>query len=280
MPLTAVRHVRKMRGGAQSHLLEADNGCWYVVKFRNNPQHRRILVNELLCSVFLGYLKIAVPETALIRITAEFLADNPQLHLNLGTRRVPIEPGWHFGSQFPGDPNRIAVYDYLPDALLPQVANLDDFRAILVFDKWVANADGRQSIFHRALVHRSEGRGPASRPGFVARMIDHGFAFNGPHWDFPESPVQGLYHRRQVYESVRSLDDFRPWLDQIVHFPEEVIDQAWKRIPPDWIDGEEDQLAQLLDRLHARRSRLPELISACREGRINPFPNWAGSAPR
>jgi hypothetical protein len=275
MPLTAVRHMRKMRGGAQAHLLEADNGCWYVVKFRNNPQHRRILVNELLCSVFLSYLKIAVPETALIRVTAAFLADNPQLHLNLGARRIPIEPGWHFGSQFPGDPNRIAVYDYLPDALLPQVANLDDFRAILVFDKWVANADGRQSIFHRALVHRTEYHAPASRPGFVARMIDHGFAFNGPHWDFPESPIQGLYHRRQVYESVRSLDDFRPWLDLVVHFPEEVIDQAWKRIPPDWIDGEEDQLAQLLDRLHARRSRLPELISACREARTNPFPNWA-----
>jgi len=280
MPLTAVRHVRKMRGGAQSHLLEADNGCWYVVKFLNNPQHRRILVNELLCSVFLGYLKIAVPETALIRVTAEFLADNPELHLNLGMRRVPIEPGWHFGSQFPGDPNRIAVYDYLPDALLPQVANLDDFRAILAFDKWVANADGRQSIFHRALVHRSEDRAPASRPRFVARMIDHGFAFNGPHWDFPESPVQGLYHRRMVYESVRSLDDFRPWLDQIVHFPEEVMDQAWKRIPPDWIDGDEDQLAQLLGRLHARRSRLPELISACGEARMNPFPNWAASATR
>ena len=280
MPLTAVRHVRKMRGGAQSHLLEADNGCWYVVKFRNNPQHHRILVNELLSSVLLGYLKIAVPETALIRVSAEFLTANPELHLNLGTRRVAIEPGWHFGSQFPGDPNRIAVYDYLPDALLPQVANLDDFRAILVFDKWVANADGRQSIFHRALVHRSEVGAPASRAGFVARMIDHGFAFNGPHWDFPESPVQGLYHRRMVYESVRSLYDFRPWLDQIVHFPEEVIDQAWKRIPADWIDGEEDQLAQLLDRLHARRSRLPELISACRDARINPFPNWTGSATR
>src|ERR1019366_5226599 len=104
--------------------------------------------------------------------------------------------------------------------------------------------------------------------------------FQRPHWDFPESPVQGLYHRQVVYESVRSLDDFRPWLDQIVHFPEEVIDQAWKRIPPDWIDGEEDQLAQLRDRLHARRSRLPELISACRESRINPFPNWAGSTTR
>ena len=48
MPLTAVRHVRKMRGGAQAHLLEADDGKWYVVKFRNNPQHRRVLVNEVL----------------------------------------------------------------------------------------------------------------------------------------------------------------------------------------------------------------------------------------
>src|ERR1039457_5522287 len=52
-------------------------------------------------------------------------------------------------------------------------------------------------------------------------MIDNGFAFNGPHWDFPESAVQGLYHRRMVYESVRSLDDFCPWLDQLVHFPED-----------------------------------------------------------
>ena len=55
MPLTATRHVRKMRGGAQSHLLEADDGNWYVVKFRNNPQHWRVLVNELLCGALLDY---------------------------------------------------------------------------------------------------------------------------------------------------------------------------------------------------------------------------------
>jgi len=37
-----------MRGGAQSHLMRCDDGFYYVVKFQNNPQHRRILVNELL----------------------------------------------------------------------------------------------------------------------------------------------------------------------------------------------------------------------------------------
>ena len=271
MPLTAIRHVRRMRGGAQAHLLEADDGCWYVVKFRNNPQHRRILVNELLCSEFLEYLKISAPRTAFIHLTPDFLAANPEVHLTLGASRIAVAPGWHFGSRYPGDPERTAVYDFLPDALLGQVANIEDFRAILVFDKWAANADGRQCVFYRALVRRG---GAGARPGFVARMIDHGFAFDGPNWNFADSPLQGIYPRRLVYDAVRSLDDFQPWLDQVIHFPEEVMDRAWKRIPPDWIEGEEDALQQLLERLFERRARLPELIAACRSTRVNPFPNW------
>lgn len=271
MPLTAVRHIRKMRGGAQSHLLEADDGHWYVVKFRNNPQHRRILINEMLSTVLLDYLKISTPEIALLDVGAEFLAANPEVHLTLGNRRIEVEPGWHFGSRYPGDPSRTAVYDFLPDALLPSVVNLEEFRGVLVFDKWVANADGRQSIFYRANVRL--GRGEV-RPGFVVRMIDHGFAFNGPNWDFPDSPLQGLYARRIVYDPVRSLNDFQPWLDQLRNFPEEVIDQAWKRIPPDWLEGEEDALDRLLERLFERRKRVPELIDASRATRVNPFPNW------
>jgi hypothetical protein len=271
MPLTAVRHIRKMRGGAQSHLLQADDGHSYVVKFRNNPQHRRILVNELISSVLLDYLKISAPETAVLHVTPEFLAENPEVHLTLGAQRLDVEPGWHFGSRFPGDPALTAIYDFLPDALLPSIVNLEDFRGILVFDKWAGNADGRQSIFYRANVR--VGRG-APRPGFVARMIDHGFVFEGPNWDFSDSPLQGLYARRIVYDRVRSLDDFQPWLEQAMHFPEEVMDQAWKRIPPDWIAGEEDALERLLDRLYNRRMRLPQLLEACRGTRVNPFPNW------
>jgi len=272
MPLTAVRHVRKMRGGAQAHLLEADDGHSYVVKFRNNPQHRRILVNELLASTLLRYLQISAPETSLIHLDSGFLAANPDVCLTLGARRIPVEPGWQFGSRFPGDPSRTAVYDFLPDALLAQVANLPDFRAILVFDKWVGNADGRQSVFYRARVRREDA--PDARPGFVASMIDNGFAFNGPHWDFPDSPLQGLYGRRAVYEHVRSFGDFEPWLNQVMYFPEEVMDRAWRAIPADWVEGEEDELARLLEVLYDRRGRLPELISACRGGRIDPFPNW------
>ena len=39
-----------MRGGAQAHLMRAADGFFYVVKFRNNPQHLRVLANELLAA--------------------------------------------------------------------------------------------------------------------------------------------------------------------------------------------------------------------------------------
>ena len=277
-PITAVRHVRKMRGGTQAHLLEANDGHWYVVKFRNNPQHRRVLVNEILSATLLEYLQIAVPVTALIEISSEFLAANHEVCLTCGQKRIPVEPGKHFGSRYPGDPNGMAVYDFLPEALRSQVVNLEDFRAVLVFDKWVGNTDGRQSIFYRALVRREMAQ--EAQPGFVARMIDHGFAFNGPSWDFGDAPLHGLYSRHAVYDSVRSLEDFQPWLSQVIHFPEEVIDRAWKRVPLKWIEGDEDALVQLLERLYARRARVPELIAACGGASGNPFQNWAEQPPK
>src|SRR5713226_6447212 len=120
---TCVRHIRKMRGRAQSHLMEADDGHFYVVKFKNNPQHRRILVNELVGSELLNYLNIASPIAALIWISEAFLTNNLDLLIDLGTEKTPVQPGWHFGSRFPGDPSETAVYDFMPDNLFHMVTN-------------------------------------------------------------------------------------------------------------------------------------------------------------
>jgi len=48
MSIQAVQHMRRMRGGAQSHLMRCSDGHYYVVKFQNNPQHIRVLVNDWL----------------------------------------------------------------------------------------------------------------------------------------------------------------------------------------------------------------------------------------
>ena len=273
MPVAAHRLTRKMRGGAQAHLIEASDGHSYVVKFHNNPQHRRILVNEWIASTFLHYLGIAAPEMAMVELTKEFLAATPDVHIQMGRERRPVTPGWHFGSRFPGDPMRTVVYDFLPDTLLEHVENLRDFLGVLAFDKWMGNADSRQAIFFRARVHDPLAANPP-RLGFVAQMVDNGYVFEGPHWRWGESPIQGLYFRPLVYRTVRGLAEFEPWLDRIRNFPEEVVDQAVKRIPPAWLEGDEDELERLLERLMRRRERVPDLIEQCRSGRSNPFPIW------
>lgn len=277
MPVQATRLIRKMRGGAQAHLLEASDKQFYVVKFHNNPQHRRILVNEWIASTFLHYLGIAAPQVAMVEVTESFLEQNPEVYIQLGRQTSKVSPGWHFGSRYPGDPARTVVYDYLPDTLLEKVENLADFRAVLAFDKWVSNADARQAIFFRARVQNGlTGMEEAPRLGFVAEMMDNGYVFEGPHWRFGESAIQGLYFRPLVYRTVRDLSDFEPWLGRIRHFPEEVVDQAVKQIPGSWLEGDEEGLERLLEQLLRRRARVPELIESCRTERMNPFPNWRG----
>jgi hypothetical protein len=265
-----------MRGGAQSHLIAGEDGHFYVVKFTNNPQHRRILVNEWLASAFLRYLQIHVPETALIQVSEDFLAQNPDVYFSIGSRRERILPGLHFGSKMSVNPDKVAVFDFLPEKLLGKVENRVEFLGTLVFDKWVGNADSRQAVFFRARAKTwtpLKGEAPA-RIGFFAQMIDHGFAFNGPHWEFQDTPLNGLYFRTSVYEEVASLDSFQPWLDMVTNFPIEVIDAAWKEIPREWLDQDEDELEKLLESLLKRRRKVSQLIDDVRRKRASAFPNW------
>ena len=292
MLVQATRLIRKMRGGAQAHLLQCDDGHFYVVKFRNNPQHRRILINEWIASVFLNYLKISTPPAAFVSLSAEFLQANPDIYIQLGSRHQAVEPGWHFGSRYPGDPAKVMVYDFLPDTLLDKVVNADEFLGVLAFDKWMGNADSRQSIFFRARLRQWQpaasepmpirrvveapraGFVEAPRAGFVSQMMDHGYVFDGPHWKFPDSPLQGLYFRPSVYQRVRGWQDFEPWLDRVVYFPEEVVDAAQKQLSPEWMAEDAAALQTMLEKLMSRRRRVPDLISDSRRGRINPFPEW------
>ncbi|HEX5227316.1 MAG TPA: HipA family kinase [Bryobacteraceae bacterium] len=263
-----------MRGGAQAHLVECSDGHFYVVKFLNNPQHRRILINEWMASIFLEYLQISTPPVAMVELSRDFLDASPEVYLQLGSKHLAVEPGWHFGSRYPGDPNKVMVYDFLPDTLLDTVVNAREFLGVLAFDKWIGNADARQSIFFRARLRHWPASQPEFKAGFVAQMMDHGYIFDGPHWKFPDSPLQGLYFRPNVYQGVRGWDDFQPWLDRLVHFPEEIVDAAQKQIPPAWMGEDASALQALLERLMSRRQRIPDLIRDSRRGRVNPFPDW------
>ena len=254
--------------------MEASDGHSYVVKFHNNPQHRRILVNEWIASTFLHYLGIAAPEVAMVQITESFLAGDPETYIQLGRERRAVTPG-------------LALRLALSRAIRRAPWSTTSFpircstrsRICPIFapcwpstNGWAMPTRGRPSSFARGCWNPWP-REPR-RLGFVAQMVDNGYVFEGPHWRLGESAIQGLYFRPLVYRTVRGLAEFEPWLDRIRNFPEEVVDQAVKRIPPAWLEGDEDELERLLERLMRRRARVPDLIEQCRSGRSNPFPNW------
>jgi hypothetical protein len=260
----ALEHIRRMRGGAQAHLMRCSDGAYYVVKFQNNPQHLRILVNELLATRLAARLGLPTPKVTVVEVSRELIEQTPELVVQLGAGREPCRPGFQFGSRFPGHPQESLVFDFLPDEQLREVDNLDEFAGMLVFDKWTCNTNGRQAIFYR------EG----STANYLAMMIDQGFCFNAGEWSFPDAPLRGLYARQRVYEGVRGMEAFEPWLNRLDGIKEEELDEMAKEIPPDWYEDDQDALFQLLEQLLRRRRRVPELIEDARKSYRQPFPNW------
>lgn len=272
-----------MRGGAQSHLMHCSDGHYYVVKFQNNPQHRRILVNELLGTRLAARLGLPVTPVAIVHVSEELIRLTPELCMEMPRARVPCEAGPQFGSRYPGDPRRLTLHDFLPDEQLRGVENLHDFAGMLVFDKWTCNTNGRQTIFFREERHRSAppGDGPENEDqppedrDYRAAMIDQGFCFNAGEWNYPDAPLRGLYARNRVYEGVIGMESFAPWTERVEKsVTERVLAEVIREIPPQWYEDDYDAVTKLLEQLYRRRTRVPELLLAAKNTTRQPFPNW------
>ena len=145
--LRASEQIRRMRGGAQAHLMRCSDGNYYVVKFQNNPQHRRVLVNELLGTRLAGRLGLTTAPVAVVEVSEELIRLTEDLCIETPRTRIPCSAGLQFASQYPGDPRRMTLHDFLPDEKLHEVSNLYEFAGMLVFDKWTCNTNGRQTVF-------------------------------------------------------------------------------------------------------------------------------------
>jgi hypothetical protein len=262
-----------MKGGAQAHLMRCDNGAYYVVKFQNNPQHLRILANEMLATRLAARLELCVPQVEVVEVRTELIAYTTELVIQLGMGRMPCSAGKQFGSQFPGNPSHVRVYDFLPDEWLGRTRNIEDFLGIFVFDKWTCNTDRRQAIFVFESDNNTNNIFDHIR--CQAMMIDHGFCFNAGEWNFPDAPLRGLYARNRVYQGVIGMESFEPWLDRLEKcVTETVLLEEARHIPPEWYTGDWQALERLIERLYARRNRVRELILSTWHSTRDAFPNW------
>jgi hypothetical protein len=241
--VTAKRILRAMSGETKSLLVQADDDRFYVMKCGNNPQGgTRTLINELVSGLLMREAGIAAPKMALLRVEE-----------SLGDAAAPA--GLHFGSEYPGRPGEISVYDFLPETLLKSVFNREEFCGALVMDKWLSNRDGRQAVFYRAPRDHAF---IANR--WLVKFIDNGLAFQGAEWTFRDSPCQGVYAMRSVYGASPSTSDFAPWLKRVADIPRGAFEAIYRSVPQCWIGSDEQELERLLERLEARRVRLRGLI--------------------
>jgi len=264
-PVDAVSYARRMRGGAQSHLLRCSDGEFYVVKFQNNPQHIRVLANELFASQLAHAVGLPAAAVAIVYVSSSLIEDSPELIIQVSGRRDRCRPGLQFGSRLVLRPFEGQIFDWLSQSAIVAVRNVGVFAGMLAFDKWTCNADGRQAVFYRHARQRK----------YSAAFIDHGYCFNGGDWTFPDSPLRGTYPWNEVYASVNGWNSFEPWLSQLEDLRIETISKAAAIIPPEWY-GDRAELDRLVERLIWRRKRVRELILEFRRSTRNPFPNWTG----
>lgn len=265
--ISAVQQIRRMRGGSQSQLMRASDGNYYITKFQGNPQHTRVLANEFLASRLGSGLGLPMPEVALIEVSEWLVNNTPELRFDMAGLATPCSSGLQLGSRFAANPETDMVFDYLPEPLmLEKTRNLQDFARVLVLDKWAGNADGRQVIFTK----------PATARKYSATFIDQGYCFNAGEWNFPDSPLRGVYARNCVYQRVTGWDSLEPALSRAEQMDSAELWALTDGLPEEWWSryGSAADLSRLIETLHQRRSSIRDLITAFHTSSRNPFPNW------
>jgi hypothetical protein len=241
-----------MRGGSQAALVDTGDG-YYVVKWRQNPQHRRILINEAVCSELLGRLGVSAPEWAWVHADRAFLDANPEVRIERAQGHSAIDPGWHFGSRFPVNPSKELVYDFMPPNLMRKVRNRSAFLKMLVFDTWVDNHDGRQAVFFRV-----------PKRGYRVEMIDHGYSlgFDGLEWGSNSSPVPKPYPGiSDLYACTQSAKVCASSIAAIKQVTRDDLAGLLALVPPEWVEDDGTLIARQFDRIMDRGRRLTESVA-------------------
>jgi hypothetical protein len=263
--VTATQHVRRMRGGSQSHLMRCSNNRLYVVKFRNNPQGVRVLANEFIVSNIAQIIGLSVPTPAIVEVDEGLIQHSPELNICVpDSAPVPCDGGLQYGSEYAIDPLVGRVWDWLPIEELERVRNRREFAGMLLLDKWLCNLDSRQTVFWRRGIERK----------YSACFIDHGNCLGASDWEFRDHTLRGAFPRNEVYRDIAGWESFEPWMSRITNLNENLIWSVVSSTPPLWYRSDRSALQKLAETIIARRSMVNPFIERFRSSQRRPFPMW------
>lgn len=250
-----VRHLEPTeRGGSRPQYMGSEDGTIYVVKFKENKQGIKVLVNELVANGIACSLKLPCPEGVFAEINDELLRIS-----NIEINGRQISPGLHFGilkienSYFPPPAN-----------LISQVDNKDVFPCIILFDILTFNCD--RSINNCVIQVKEDDR-------YKFFIIDHGHCFGSPKWDASLVDKVGTWNGNvmpEVANCIEGTDPFRIHVEKIKKsLSNELISKIVNEVPNEWEITSEERKA-LKAFLIGQRDRIEEIIL----NNKNLFPKW------
>ena len=242
----AKRPGKRFSSGSQPIIFYDDSDIPWVVKYQNNPQGLRVLVNEWISSPLAKLLGLPTPDVDLIDIPEPLIVAN-RIPANTSLLNGPLmQAGISFGSQFV-DPN------FCPPqpSHISNLVNADVLPAMVVFDTWVINAD-RTNNQGNVLVSPVL---PIGSGQFKFHMIDMGF-IHSPHWNV--SLLTSIRDHPNIYsmnpllmcylQGPLAVARFRHYLDRLEGLNVSEIWRIVQSIPPEWkvSDDEMDALYSFL----------------------------------
>jgi hypothetical protein len=243
-------------GVSRAHIMMCDDGNKYVVKFvKTNPTPNRTVVNELVAGCLANHLGLPNPQTVLVSISSDFIANSIEL------TQDGVQAGLHIGSKYVSGQNfNKFSQQYARGRTL---SNGDDLYGVIVFDNLVLNVDRNNSGNNLLdLLQNNEA---------YYRMIDFGHCFTGDSWT-----IAVLQARKEdthivecfwyISENTLQPDKFEAWFTLIEGMPDEDVERILQDIPEGWAIPTEERSA-LKDLVSFRKSRIRGIVSASR-GRL------------
>lgn len=251
----AKTYLGRMHSGRSKPLLfEADDDILWVVKYKNNPQGLRMLVNEWVASNLTQLLGLPNPGCSLIMLNEKLLEI---ANIFIPGTATKVQAGLSFGSRY------ISNADNNPTRYqMGRLDNADMIPGIIVMDTWIDNPDrdDRGGNFSNVIVSPS-----SVRSRYTLHLIDLG-KVGSSKWTANELTKRiNTFNLRGCNRLFAQLIPgrlaFQPFLDVLESVSAEEIESVVSTVPDEW-NLNQEEAATLVKFLKQRKNLVREIIES------------------
>lgn len=257
-----------LNGQTRPFRVKCDDGNEYYVKFKENPESSRVLINEYVSTKIAEILDIPITTNRFVEIGQTFI-DLYGEKINSHIEELP-SCGLHFGSQ-----KIDKVYPITSSKIISSTTNADCLSSVLLFDHLIGNQD-RISNKGNILLDGGDEK--------LIVVIDHSHAFDlGPIWDEHQlririnEPLIPYDLNGYVYSKwiphINGNSPFSSFFHKLPGLTDDILYHIISKIPEEWLitEGEKEALFLYLQDRRNQIDVLPSLLK-------NSLPYWKGGS--